>query len=69
MLHIHGIQRLYPLSDTAMEDAPYGIESMRRFAGLRISDKHPQLSPLPLSDTRLAGVCLTPPNHTGHHRV
>lgn len=35
MLRIHCLQLFYNLSDPAMEDALYEIESMRRFAGLR----------------------------------
>ena len=35
------MQLLYNLSAPAMEDALYEIESMRRFAGLRLSDKLP----------------------------
>ena len=38
MLRIHVMQLLYNLSDPAMEDALYEIESMRRFAGLRLVD-------------------------------
>lgn len=34
MLCIHVMQLVYNLSDPAMEDARYGIESMRRFAGI-----------------------------------
>lgn len=41
MLRIHVMQLLYNLSDPAMEDALYEIESMRRFAGLRMSDNLP----------------------------
>lgn len=41
MLRIHCIQLFYNLSDPAMEDALYEIESMRRFAGLRLSDRLP----------------------------
>lgn len=36
MLRIHIMQLAYNLSDPAMEDALYEIESMRRFAGLRL---------------------------------
>lgn len=39
MLRIHCMQLFYNLSDPAMEDALYEIESMRRFAGLRLN--HP----------------------------
>jgi len=52
MLRIHVMQLLYNLSDPAMEDALYEIESMRRFSGLGLSDNlpdennHPQLPPL-----------------------
>jgi IS5 family transposase len=35
------MQLFYNLSDPAMEDALYEIESMRRFAGLRLSDRLP----------------------------
>jgi IS5 family transposase len=35
------MQLFYNLSDPAMEDALYEIESMRRFAGLRLSDTLP----------------------------
>jgi IS5 family transposase len=41
MLRIHCMQLFYNLSDPAMEDALYEIESMRRFAGLRLSDRLP----------------------------
>lgn len=36
MLRVHCMQLFYNLSDPAMEDALYEIESMRRFAGLRL---------------------------------
>ena len=38
MLRIHCMQLFYNLSDPAMEDALYEIESMRCFAGLSITD-------------------------------
>ena len=41
MLRVHVMQLLYNLSDPAMEDALYEIESMRGFAGLRLSDNLP----------------------------
>lgn len=41
MLRVHCLQLLYNLSDPAMEDALYEIESMRRFAGLRLSERIP----------------------------
>jgi IS5 family transposase len=41
MLRVHCMQLFYNLSDPAMEDALYEIESMRRFAGLRLSDRLP----------------------------
>jgi IS5 family transposase len=41
MLRVHVMQLLYNLSDPAMEDTLYEIESMRRFAGLRLSDNLP----------------------------
>ncbi|WP_199176101.1 transposase, partial [Zhongshania marina] len=44
MLRVHCLQLFYSLSDPAMEDALYEIESMRRFAGLRLSDRLPDES-------------------------
>jgi IS5 family transposase len=41
MLRVHCLQLFYNLSDPAMEDALYEIESMRRFAGLRLSERIP----------------------------
>jgi IS5 family transposase len=38
MLRIYFMQQWYALSDPAMEDALYEIESMRRFAGLELSE-------------------------------
>lgn len=37
MLRIHFMQQWFKLSDPAMEDALYDIESMRRFAGIDLS--------------------------------
>ena len=34
MLRIYFLQRWYGLSDPAMEDSLYDVESMRRFAGI-----------------------------------
>lgn len=44
MLRIHCMQLFYNLSDPAMEDALYEIESMRRFAGLSITGALPDES-------------------------
>lgn len=41
MLRVHCLQLFYNLSDPALEDSLYEIESMRRFAGLRLSDNIP----------------------------
>lgn len=41
MLRVHCMQLFYNLSDPAMEDALYEIESMRRFAGLRLAGPLP----------------------------
>ena len=41
LLRIHCMQLFYNLSDPGMEDALYEIASMRRFAGLRLSDNLP----------------------------
>ncbi len=38
MLRIYFMQQWYALSDPAMEDALYEVESMRRFAGLELAD-------------------------------
>jgi hypothetical protein len=36
MLRVHCLQLFYNLSDPGLEDALYEVESMRRFAGLRL---------------------------------
>ena len=41
MLRVHCMQLFYNLSDPAMEDVLYEIESMRRFAGRRLSGPLP----------------------------
>jgi len=41
MLRVHCLQLIYNYSDPAMEDALYEIESLRRFAGLRLSNRIP----------------------------
>ena len=41
MLRVHCMQLFYNLSDPVMEDALHEIESMRRFAGLKITDALP----------------------------
>jgi IS5 family transposase len=41
MLRVHCMQLFYNLSDPAMEDSLYEIESMRRFAGLSLSGSIP----------------------------
>jgi len=41
MLRIHCVQLFYNLSDPAMEDMLYEIESVRRFVGLRLSSPIP----------------------------
>jgi len=41
MLRVRCLQLFYNLSDPAMEDALYELESMRRFAGLRLSERIP----------------------------
>ncbi|WP_308365307.1 MULTISPECIES: IS5 family transposase [unclassified Microbulbifer] len=41
MLRIHCMQLFYNLSDPAMEDSLYEIESMRHFAGLTLTDRIP----------------------------
>lgn len=37
MLRVHCLQLFYNLSDPAMEDALYEVESMRRFAGVKLA--------------------------------
>ncbi len=39
MLRIYFMQQWYGLSDPAMEDALYDIESMRRFAGIELGSE------------------------------
>ena len=41
MLRVHCVQLCYNLSDPGMEDLLYEAESVRRFAGLRMSDALP----------------------------
>jgi len=41
MLRIHCLQLFYNVSDPAMEDALYEIDSMRRFAGLLLTENIP----------------------------
>lgn len=41
MLRVHCLQVIYNYSDPAMEDALYEIESLRRFSGLRLSERIP----------------------------
>ena len=41
MLRIHCVQLFYNLSDPAMEDMLYEIESVRRFVGVRLSERIP----------------------------
>ena len=48
MLRVHCVQLFYNLSDPGMEDLLYEVESVRRFAGLRLS------GPLPDETTILA---------------
>jgi len=49
MLRVHCMQLFYNLSDPAMEDSLYEIESMRRFAGLSLSGPIPDEAGLSLS--------------------
>ena len=44
MLRVHVVQLCYNLSDPAMEDLLYEAESVRRFAGLRMSEPIPDES-------------------------
>ena len=44
MLRVHVVQLCYNLSDPAMEDLLYEAESVRRFAGLRLSEPIPHES-------------------------
>ena len=46
MLRVHMVQLCYNLSDPAMEDLLYEAESVRRFAGLRLSEPIPDESTL-----------------------
>ena len=41
MLRVHCVQLFYNLSDPGMEDLLYEVESVRRFAGLRLSGPLP----------------------------
>ena len=44
MLRVHIVQLCYNLSDPGMEDLLYEVESVRRFAGLRLSEPIPDES-------------------------
>ena len=44
LLRVHIVQLCYNLSDPAMEDLLYEAESVRRFAGLRLSEPIPDES-------------------------
>ena len=44
MLRVHVVELCYNLSDPAMEDLLYEAESVRRFAGLRMSEPIPDES-------------------------
>ena len=44
MLRVHVVQVTYNLSDPAMEDLLYEADSVRRFAGLRLSEDIPDES-------------------------
>ena len=44
MLRVHMVQLCYNLSDPAMEDLLYEAKSVRRFAGLRLSEPIPDES-------------------------
>ncbi len=50
MLRIHCVQLFYDMSDPGMEDLLYEVESVRRFAGLRLS------GPIPDETTILNGT-------------
>ena len=41
MLRVHCVQLFYNLSDPGMEDLLYEVESVRRFAGLRLTGPLP----------------------------
>ena len=41
MLRVHCVQLFYDLSDPGMEDLLYEVESVRRFAGLRLAGALP----------------------------
>ena len=41
MLRVHCVQLFYDLSDPGMEDMLYEVESVRRFAGLRLTGPLP----------------------------
>ncbi len=51
MLRVHIVQLCYNLSDPAMEDLLYEAESVRSFAGLRLSE------PLPDESTCTFATC------------
>ena len=54
MLRVHCVQLFYNLSDPGMEDLLYEVESVRRFAGLRLSGPLPDETTI-VSELRSAG--------------
>ena len=47
MLRVHCVQLFYNLSDPGMEDLPYEVESVRRFAGSRLTGPLPDETTIP----------------------
>ena len=47
MLRVHCVQLFYNLSDPGMEDLLYEVESVRRFAGLRLTGPLPDQTTIP----------------------
>ncbi len=56
MLRVHCAQVFHNLSDPAMEDLLYEAESVRRFAGLRLSEPLPDETTIPSSGTCWRGT-------------
>ena len=73
MLRVHIVQLCYNLSDPAMEDLLYEAESVRSFAGLRLSEPLPDESTILhfrhlLEGTTWAEGCLRKSRASWRHR-
>ena len=68
MLRVHCVQLFYNLSDPGMEDLPYEVESVRRFAGSRLTGARNHRgrgqAPLPYPEKPIHRPAAATVNHT-----